>query len=219
MIGHLRRNAVAYLALFVALGGTSYAAMSLAPNSVGTAQLKNGAVTAPKVRRNSLVAADFQANSLPRGPRGATGPRGVMGPAGLSASAASDDLPAGTATGSLSSAVPIKHVTISLPRAGNLVIVDSEVDSLTFNNPTNSTVNYAAVGLYLDGAPVPNGAVLCQGCSIPPAGSSVAGPFRLPDLRIPNVSAGMHTLTLALSGQSTNYVTSAKARLVVLATG
>src|SRR5258708_7048681 len=38
------------IALFVALGGTSYAAItSLPAGSVGTAQLKNGAVTAAKI--------------------------------------------------------------------------------------------------------------------------------------------------------------------------
>ena len=39
MIDHVRRNAIAYLSLFVALGGTSYAAMSLPRNSVGTSHL------------------------------------------------------------------------------------------------------------------------------------------------------------------------------------
>ena len=37
---HLRRNAVAYLALFVALRGTSYAAIRLPASSVGTEQLR-----------------------------------------------------------------------------------------------------------------------------------------------------------------------------------
>jgi hypothetical protein len=38
---HARRNAVAYVALFVALGGTSYAATQLPANSVGAAQIRN----------------------------------------------------------------------------------------------------------------------------------------------------------------------------------
>jgi hypothetical protein len=42
-------NVVATLALFVALGGASYAAVTLAPNSVGTAQLRSGAVTGSKL--------------------------------------------------------------------------------------------------------------------------------------------------------------------------
>jgi hypothetical protein len=38
-------NVVAKLALFVALGGSAYAATQLKKNSVGTRQLKNGAVS------------------------------------------------------------------------------------------------------------------------------------------------------------------------------
>jgi hypothetical protein len=51
---HLRGNAIAYLALFVALGGTSYAAFSLPKNSVGTAQLRNGSVTPPKLNHGLI---------------------------------------------------------------------------------------------------------------------------------------------------------------------
>ena len=70
-IGRPRHGTVAaYLALFVALGGTSYAAASLPRNSVGTAQLKNSAVTSSKVRNGSLTARDFRRGSLPRGPQG-----------------------------------------------------------------------------------------------------------------------------------------------------
>jgi len=45
ILNHLRANTVAYLALFVALGGTSYAAFSLPAGSVGTRQLKNHSIT------------------------------------------------------------------------------------------------------------------------------------------------------------------------------
>lgn len=63
IINHLRRNAVAFLALFVALGGTSYAVSRLPANSVDTPQLVNGAVTAPKLGRLPAVNAfsdDFE---------------------------------------------------------------------------------------------------------------------------------------------------------------
>src|SRR5579884_4108473 len=53
---HLRSNLVAYLALFVALGGTGYAAANLPANSVGSRQLKNGAVTAKKLDPKSIAA-------------------------------------------------------------------------------------------------------------------------------------------------------------------
>jgi hypothetical protein len=61
--------AVSLVALFLALGGTSYAAFRLPKNSVGTRQLKNGAVTrkklAPKliVRRAKVAALAGHANS------------------------------------------------------------------------------------------------------------------------------------------------------------
>jgi len=81
---------VACIALLVALGGTSVAAVSqLARNSVGPRQLQFGAVTNPKIRSNavtsakvrnrSLLRADFAPGQLPAGP---TGPQGPAGPAG-----------------------------------------------------------------------------------------------------------------------------------------
>jgi hypothetical protein len=45
---HLRSNVVAYLALFVALGGSSYAAFRLPAGSVGTNQLRNHSITPNK---------------------------------------------------------------------------------------------------------------------------------------------------------------------------
>ncbi len=48
VLRHVARNGVAYLALFVALGGTSYAAISLAPGSVGAAQIRNHVLTPVK---------------------------------------------------------------------------------------------------------------------------------------------------------------------------
>lgn len=73
---------VASLALLVALAGTGYAAVNLPANSVGTAQLKNGAVTAVKVKRATLLKSNFAANQLPRGPRGFVGPPGPPGAVG-----------------------------------------------------------------------------------------------------------------------------------------
>ncbi len=56
LLVHARRNAVAYLALFVALGGTSYAAFSLPAGGVGARELKNGAITAAKLNPTSIAA-------------------------------------------------------------------------------------------------------------------------------------------------------------------
>jgi hypothetical protein len=73
---HVRKNGVAYVALFFALCGTSYgAAASLLPkNSVSSAQVVNG----------SLKKVDFSATAIAalRGVRGQSGPRGIQGPQG-----------------------------------------------------------------------------------------------------------------------------------------
>lgn len=48
----------------------------LPPHSVGTAQLRNGAVTAAKVKAHSLLARNFKRGQLPAGPRGLPGAPG-----------------------------------------------------------------------------------------------------------------------------------------------
>jgi hypothetical protein len=92
----------ATIALFVALGGSSYAALTITGGNIrngtvtgsdvknesvkgrdidnGTltgSELKNGSVTSSDIADASLVAADFTAGELPAGP---TGPRGPAGP-------------------------------------------------------------------------------------------------------------------------------------------
>jgi hypothetical protein len=64
---------IALLALLVAIGGTSVAAVGLAKNSVGTKQLQKDSVISKKVKDGSLTKADFAPNQLPAGPAGAAG--------------------------------------------------------------------------------------------------------------------------------------------------
>lgn len=52
---HVKSNVIAYLALFVALGGTGYAAASLPKGSVGNRQIKNHAVTPIKFDKGSIA--------------------------------------------------------------------------------------------------------------------------------------------------------------------
>lgn len=65
-------NVTATLALVIALGGTSYAAIKLPKNSVSTLQVKD----------RSLLKKDFRPGQLPAGKRGPAGPAGPAGDAG-----------------------------------------------------------------------------------------------------------------------------------------
>jgi hypothetical protein len=75
-------NTMSLIAVFIALGGTGYAAVNLPRNSVGSRQIRNNAVTGGKVKNGSLEAGDFKAGDLPAGRTGAAGPLGPIGPVG-----------------------------------------------------------------------------------------------------------------------------------------
>lgn len=77
-------NVTATLALFIALGGTSYAALSLPRNSVGSKQIRTSAVGSSEVRNRSLNTADLSLTAR-RSLRGAKGDPGPAGPAGAPA--------------------------------------------------------------------------------------------------------------------------------------
>jgi hypothetical protein len=84
---------VAYLALFVALGGSSYAAVKLGKNSVKGRNIAANAVTSPKVKNGSLLKADFKAGQLPRGDQGERGPKGDQGEPGTDGAPGKDGAP------------------------------------------------------------------------------------------------------------------------------
>jgi hypothetical protein len=54
-IGFLKDNAIALVALFIALGGTSYAAVAIPKDSVGSTQLRKGAVTSSKIHSGAIT--------------------------------------------------------------------------------------------------------------------------------------------------------------------
>lgn len=87
MLASLRQNltyanVVSTLCLFILLGGSSYAAVTLKKNSVKGKHIAKNAVTAPKVADGSLLARDFAAGELPKGEKGDPGERGPEGKEG-----------------------------------------------------------------------------------------------------------------------------------------
>ena len=143
-VGFLRKrltfsNVIALLALFIALGGTSYAVTALPKNSVGTQQLKKNAVTGVKVKNGSLSSADFAAGTLLKGDTGASGATGATGPQGATGAAG----PAGAQYSSVdgdsqtnpieSNAVSVASGTIYLDQAGKYAMFARFDTTLTAN--------------------------------------------------------------------------------------
>jgi hypothetical protein len=72
---------VAYLALFVALGGSSYAAVQLSRNSVKSKHIANGQVKRADLARKARVGRPGPAGAPgAQGPEGSQGPKGDPGP-------------------------------------------------------------------------------------------------------------------------------------------
>jgi|SRR3954471_22093244 hypothetical protein len=109
-------NVTATMALVVALGGTSYAAIKLPANSVTSKQVKD----------KSLLKKDFKTGQLPAGKTGpagpagaagAAGPQGFTGPAGVVASVYKT-----TESGPAAGAGDQTIDSITLPGGGNWVV-------------------------------------------------------------------------------------------------
>ena len=155
-----RHNAIALTALFVALGGTSYAAVTLPRNSVGSAQIKtnavtsselrkgavknselgSGAVTGSKIKGNSitsskiaagsLLATDFKAGEMPKAPT-TLPPNGAAGGA-LSGSYPNPGLADGSVTTSKLATTP-----------GARVQITGAANAVSIANATNTPVPFA----------------------------------------------------------------------------
>jgi hypothetical protein len=136
---YLRRHHVGLLALVIALGGTSYAAVKAPRNSVDSNAIRRGAVKRTDIARNaidssrvkdgSLTTLDLAPNVLTTGPPGAPGPKGDPGPPGA-AGAPGDK----GDTGAPGSALAYAHV--------------NEDGTIEAGNAKNVEVVYDANGLY-----------------------------------------------------------------------
>src|SRR5437588_2217462 len=64
VVFYLRQNVLGLVAIFIALGGSAYAVGNLPRNSVGTKQIKNGAVTGRKVANSTLTGKNIKLSTL-----------------------------------------------------------------------------------------------------------------------------------------------------------
>jgi hypothetical protein len=107
-------NVTATVALVIALGGTSYAAIKLPANSV----------TSKTVKDKTLLKKDFKPGQLPAGPKGADGAAGAAGAPGPQGPAGPQGAqgPAGAGTGE---GVSATSATVPYPSPGTAVNVGS----------------------------------------------------------------------------------------------
>jgi hypothetical protein len=82
-------NVMATIAVFIALGGTSYGlatgsidSREIKNNSVHGNDIRNATIVSRDVKDGALLAEDFKAGQLPAGPAGAQGPQGARGAKG-----------------------------------------------------------------------------------------------------------------------------------------
>ena len=129
MFRHLRHNAVAYLALVVALGtGSAYAAGSIANGSVTADKLHTNAVTSTKIKNGAIKAKDIKKPTFVQ----------------------SNTLGAATPPAATPDVVSVAPYGFSLPNKGRTNVAVF-IPALTANCPGNAT---PSVGLYVDTVPV-----------------------------------------------------------------
>jgi hypothetical protein len=136
---------ISVVALFVALGGTSYAALTITGKNVKngsltTKDIKNNSLTSADVRDRSLRRRDFRSGELSNAQRGPAGPAGPAGAAGAAGSAiafarvaASGDVDAGVS----------KNIAVVASTAG---------DGLYCLNDTAGTPKSIALTIDISGA-------------------------------------------------------------------
>jgi hypothetical protein len=209
ILSHLTSNLVAYLALFVALGGSSYAAVQLTPGSVRTRALARGAVTHRKLAADSVTTANVADRSLTRadfklgalsgpGRGGSNGSRGPAGPPGRAGGAV-----IGARASSMGSVVARQGASTAVPLSGGAWTQDSgELDliagTMTVKTPPACTGSFGnALVVNVDGK--------ANTFGVPPqmpASTSVSVPLVIGTLSEPGAST-QHHITASLANSCT----------------
>jgi hypothetical protein len=206
---HLRGNAVAYVALFAALGGTSYAAARLAPGSVTSRALANGAVTHAKLAVHSIGPANFKPGALQSalggkggaGGKGAAGSAGPVGPQGAAGHDGSASV-ALRARGTGGVSAPHGAATTIPLTGGGWTQAANDVNlltgSATMTIPQSCTGSFGnALAISVDG--IPNTFAVAPTA---PAGATVTVPLVVSEVMEPGADT-QHTVTAKLQNSCT----------------
>ena len=135
---------ISVVALFVALGGTSYAALTITGKNVKngsltTKDIKDNSLTSADVRDRSLRLRDFRSGELPNAQRGPAGPAGPAGAAGAAGSA-------------IASARVGASGDVDASVSKNIAFVASPSDGLYCLNDTAGTPKSIALTIDISGA-------------------------------------------------------------------
>jgi hypothetical protein len=146
-------NVMATIAVFIALGGSSYAAITITGKNVKNSSLtgrdiKNSSLTTSDVKNRSLLSADFKAGQLPAGPQGPKGDKGDTGPPGPTVASVSSGLDPSASPNNTYGAG-----TITTTQSGK-ILVQGSVSEFTLACSAGGSCN-VDLGLRLDGSPIP----------------------------------------------------------------
>ena len=179
---------VALIALVFSLAGTSYAVTKLPSNSVGTAQIKNSAVTSKKIKDGSVAPIDLTAAAKAtlqgaKGDVGATGGPGVNKIASLSENPTDVVLSSGSQT--VMTTTITTTVTTTLAIHGTLNIFNG-------SGPTSAD-SHVICAANVDGTPVGSAGSAGQV-------KSNYGEIEMPVLATQaSLAAGTHTVSVSCS--------------------
>jgi hypothetical protein len=208
MLAYLRRHHIGLLALFIALGGTSYAAAKLPKNSVGSSQIRSGAVTQSKLQKSiqtQLSKAGKPGAAGPQGPKGDTGaqgPQGVQGVAGAKGDKG-DPGPTSAGVGGVNLGVnpvgtPVPSLTdagVTLEQPGQVLVLVAGTAGVTCGASPCSRV----IGATFDGVKVQGLMQTVDGAANVTTTDTVAAVGI-----VPGVAAGAHTAHITTNGAGSN---------------
>jgi len=179
-------NVMSVIALFIALGGTGYAAITLPNNSVGLKQIKKNGVGGAEIRKNAvrsgevknraLRAVDFAVGQLPAGPQGLQGIQGVRGTFGDITTQFEQATVALADSTKASYDVHCPDGQRALAGGARGDVTDSEFTNVTSSRPIISTTS--------PGAPIDGGTFTGWRATVfnPPAGGAPPGGDILPEV-------------------------------------
>ena len=185
---------VALIALVFSLAGTSYAVTKLPSNSVGTAQIKNSAVTSQKIKDGSVAPVDLTAAAKAtlqgaKGDTGAAGGPGATGGPGVNKIASLSENPTDIILSAGSQTVMTTTITTTVTTT---LAIHGTLNIFNGSGPTSAD-SHVICAANVDGTPVGSAGSAGQV-------KSNYGEIEMPVLATQaSLAAGTHTVSVSCS--------------------